>query len=51
MIDQLNPTSMMYSMMIEPTGAVAGMGNFPGGQENLARFLTSISARLQYLTS
>lgn len=51
MIDQLNPTSMMYSMMIEPTGAVAGIGNFPGGQENLARFLTSISARLQYLTS
>ena len=51
MIDRMNPTSMMHSLFIEPSGAIGGMTNFPGGQENLARFLASISARLQYLTS
>lgn len=51
MIDRLNPASMLHSLMIEPSGAIGGMTNFPGGQENLARFLASISARLQYLTS
>lgn len=51
MIDRMNPTSMMHSLFIEPSGEIGGMTNFPGGQENLARFLASISARLQYLTS
>lgn len=51
MIDRLNPTSMMHSLVIEPSGAIGGTTNFPGGQENLARFLASASARLQYATS
>ncbi|MGJ7580299.1 hypothetical protein ACSFA3_08970 [Variovorax sp. RHLX14] len=51
MIDRLNPASMMHSLLIEPSGAIGGMTNFPGGQQNLARFLASASARLQYLMS
>ena len=46
MIDRLNTTTMMHSLVVEPTRAIGGMTNFPGHQENLARFPASAFRRM-----
>jgi hypothetical protein len=51
MIDSMNPPGLFFSLLIGQGDSARGAERFPGGQEQLATFLTAASAKMQYLAS